>query len=281
MLRTIILFGLFVVAGCKLQVPASSQTIISGQQGVTRNLQQSPDSALRLIHVLVALCDNDSQGIVPVPKKIGNGNDPANNLYWGCGYGVKTFFTNSDDWQLLKTVKNPATDVLERCVWKHRRYNCILVADAYRGARIKNCTVNFLQNASGNFSDTVSVIVQQKPMLLLVGKAQLVSYVGHDGLMDFSIYDPPKQKDGAAKDVMILACASRLYFKDAIRTAGANPVLWTTNLMGPEAYTLKAAIDGWLLHESGEQIRQRAAEAYNKYTKCGMKGALNLFASGF
>lgn len=282
MLRAIILLGLFAVAGCKLQVETrNTQPGTRNLQHATCNFQQNPDSALRLIHVLVALCDNDSQGIVPVPKKIGNGNDPANNLYWGCGYGVKTFFTNSDDWQLLKTVKNPATDVLERCVWKHRRYNCILVADAYCGARIKNCTVNFLQNASGNFSDTVSVIVQQKPMLLLVGKAQLVSYVGHDGLMDFSIYDPPKQKDGAAKDVMILACASRLYFKDAIRTAGANPVLWTTNLMGPEAYTLKAAIDGWLLHESGEQIRQRAAEAYNKYTKCGMKGALNLFASGF
>ena len=52
----------------------------------------------KLIHVHVALCDNDSQGIVPVPKKIGNGNDPGNNLYWGCGYGVRTFFTNSSDW---------------------------------------------------------------------------------------------------------------------------------------------------------------------------------------
>jgi hypothetical protein len=46
----------------------------------------------KIIHVFVALCDNDSQGIVPVPKKIGNGNDPDNNLYWGCGYGVRTFF---------------------------------------------------------------------------------------------------------------------------------------------------------------------------------------------
>ena len=35
----------------------------------------------KIIHVFVALCDNDSQGIVPVPKKIGNGNDPDNNLY--------------------------------------------------------------------------------------------------------------------------------------------------------------------------------------------------------
>lgn len=30
----------------------------------------------RVLHVLVALCDNEHQGIVPVPAKIGNGDDP-------------------------------------------------------------------------------------------------------------------------------------------------------------------------------------------------------------
>ena len=36
-------------------------------------------SQTRIIHIYVALCDNESQGIVPVPKKIGNGNDPDNH----------------------------------------------------------------------------------------------------------------------------------------------------------------------------------------------------------
>ena len=51
--------------------------------------------------------------------------------------------------------------------------------------------------------------------------------------------------------------------------------------MCPEAYTLKAAIDGWLNNETGTQIHLRAAEAYHQYLKCGMKGAKNLFATGF
>ncbi|WP_176700834.1 hypothetical protein [Gilliamella sp. Fer4-1] len=37
----------------------------------------------KVIHVLVALCDNKYQKIVPVPKAIGNGQDPKSNLYWG------------------------------------------------------------------------------------------------------------------------------------------------------------------------------------------------------
>ena len=47
---------------------------------------------LRTVHVFVALADNEHQGIVPVPAKLGNGEDPEHNLYWGSAYGVKTFF---------------------------------------------------------------------------------------------------------------------------------------------------------------------------------------------
>lgn len=46
---------------------------------------------MKVVHVVVALCDNKYQGIVPVPAMIGNGQDPSNNLYWGAAYGVKTF----------------------------------------------------------------------------------------------------------------------------------------------------------------------------------------------
>jgi hypothetical protein len=51
--------------------------------------------------------------------------------------------------------------------------------------------------------------------------------------------------------------------------------------MAPEAYTLKAAIDGWLLNDSGEGIRRRAADAYNKYQHCGQRAALSLFSTEY
>ena len=54
----------------------------------------------RVVHVFVALADNQHQGIVPVPPALGNGSDPQHNLYWGAAYGVKTFFKASDEWQL-------------------------------------------------------------------------------------------------------------------------------------------------------------------------------------
>lgn len=237
--------------------------------------------AQKIIHVYVALCDNDSQGIVPVPKKIGNGNDPDNNLYWGCGYGVRSYFKASDDWQLVRKAKAPRINIMERCIFKHRRYNAYLIADAWRGAKIKDCTVSFFNSASGNGTDTVNITSGGKQQSLDLGNASLICYVGHDGLMDFDITEFPQKKGTDKKDVIILACGSKIYFKQGIKAVGANPLLWTTNLMCPEAYTLKAAIDGWLQDETGEQVRERAAQEYNKYQKCGIKGARGLFTTGF
>jgi hypothetical protein len=51
--------------------------------------------------------------------------------------------------------------------------------------------------------------------------------------------------------------------------------------MSPEAYVLSAAIDGWMKKESNEQIRLRAADAYNKYQHCGGNAARALFATGW
>ena len=65
----------------------------------------------KTIHVLVALCDNKYQGIVPVPKGIGNGQDADSNLYWGCGYGVRTYFKRSKEWKFVKSEK-PYSDII-------------------------------------------------------------------------------------------------------------------------------------------------------------------------
>src|ERR671918_2808728 len=77
----------------------------------------------RVIHVLVALCDNENQGIVPVPAHLGNGEDPERNLYWGAAYGVKTYFSRSKDWAKVAEFQEPKDDVLERIVFRHKTHD--------------------------------------------------------------------------------------------------------------------------------------------------------------
>lgn len=260
------------------------------QTGQTSPLQSPPPSPAseplrnpgKLIHVVVALCDNRFQGIVPVPPRIGNGDDPANNLYWGAAFGVKTFFRKAREWSLLADVKNPKPGVLERLVFKHRDKEIYLVADAYRGREIRMATWNFLQFAAGAGAEPIELKPGSAPLRLLAGGgADLVAYVGHDGLMDFTLPESPRPQDDRRRQAIILACISKSYFAGPLQPTGAEPLLWTTGLMAPEAYVLKAALDGWIAGENGEAVRRRAAESYHKYQRCGTNAALRLFASGW
>lgn len=236
----------------------------------------------RVVHVFVALADNEHQGIIPVPSKLGNGDDPDRNLYWGAAYGVKTFFARSADWRRFTCFQKPKPEVLERCVFKHRLHHVYLVADAYQGRQIRQAIGDFLGAAAGQNSEMVTVT--NSPPTLTVragGSAELVAYVGHEGLMDFSVAPQLPARDNTPHDTIILACLSKSYFAALLRSAGAQPLIWTTGLMAPEAYTLKGALDGWIQHEEASAIRDRAAQAYSRYQHCSLTAARRLLVSGW
>ncbi|MGH9496093.1 MAG: hypothetical protein ACRD3B_13930 [Candidatus Sulfotelmatobacter sp.] len=240
------------------------------------------DSALRTVHVFVALADNEHQGIVPVPAKLGNGEDAERNLYWGSAYGVKTFFARSSDWERITCGARPKAEVLERCIFKYRTANVYLIADAYRGLEIKQAILDFFDSAAGDGPAIVNVSAASGAQALAIyGGANLVVYIGHDGLMDFQLSRYPRKKNDDWRDAIVLACVSKQFFRDGLRASGAYPLIWTTGLMAPEAYTLKSALDGWIAREKNGQIRDRAAQAYDKYQKCGIRAAQRLLVSGW
>ncbi|MBX9783267.1 MAG: hypothetical protein K2X48_08245 [Chitinophagaceae bacterium] len=248
------------------------------KQNSTTPLKQAAikQNSSKVIHVFVALCDNINQGIVKVPAKIGNGQDPVNNLYWGAAYGVKSYFKKQSDWKLIKSWKQ-STIILERCLFKHKTENVYLIADAYDGASIQQATINFLKSCSGTFDD----VLNGTDTLYAGGNANLIAFIGHDGLMDFNLPQKFPQANTNKREAIILACISKRYFYNHLKPTGAVPLLRSNGLMSPEAYTLKAAIDGWIKKESSEQIRIRPAAAYHQYQKCGMNGARNLLVTGW
>jgi len=231
---------------------------------LTISLSISVFSESKVIHVFVALCDNDNQGIVPVPKKLGNGEDPDNNLYWGAMYGVKTHFKKSKNWKLVETKKDHTDKVLERVIFKHNTEDVYLIADAYKGVEIKQTILDFLSASAGKELRT-----------------DLAVYIGHNGLMDFkidksSVFKGDKRDSKNPKSI-VLACKSKQYFRSLLSSLKSEPLLLTTGFMAPEAYTLDAALYGYLSGKNKKAIQELAAQAYNKYQKCGIKGARRLF----
>lgn len=273
--KVLLLVSLFCAAGCTKAQTTGAITGAPAPKNAEIPKIQNPG---KVIHVLVALCDNENQGIVPVPKFLGNGEDPARNLYWGAAFGVKAFFSRSASWTKITEIKNPSANVLERIVFKHKAQNVYLIADAYRGSRMRETIDDFFAATAGAKRENIEA---QSKTLQVFATADLIAFVGHNGLMDFALENQPAKRDEAARDAVILACASRSYFSEPLRRTSAQPLLWTTNLMAPEAYILHDALEGWTRGESREQIRARAAQAYSKYQKISLKAAQNLLVTGW
>lgn len=274
-----VLLLLVLMGSCKGQ--PTEQTELSGAEATRLEAQPKstalPDTSWTTIHVFVALCDNKYQGIVPVPAAIGNGQDPDNNLYWGCGFGIRTYFKKSKDWQLIHTEKVDSV-ILERLVFRHRTKKFYLIADAYNGKYIRQCTKDFLSGSCGKQKEVVEV---DNRLVGIAGHARLLAYIGHDGLMDFKLKESYVNTDNSTRDLIILACYSKRYFAPKLKQAKVNPLVWTTGLMCPEAYTIHDAIASYIDGKDHETIRTRAALAYAKYQKCSEKAARGLLVTGW
>ncbi len=239
-----------------LLVSISSSHVVSGQE--------KSDTTSRTIHVFVALCDNATQGIIPVNKRIGNGDDLDNNLYWGCSDGLRSFFKSSKKWKLIKTESNPSDGILERLVFHHTKHsNVKLIADAYRGSEMKLCLADFFDAA----------VSKDEP-------AQLVAFVGHNGLMEHGrdLPTPARAEGSPGRDVISLSCVSHSWFSRRFASAKLRPVLLTEQYMYPGSFVLHDALEGWLVDETRTQIRERAGRAYAKNQKISVKAATGVFS---
>lgn len=235
------------------------------------------DTTFKTIHVFVALCDNKYQGIVPVPSKIGNGQDVKNNLYWSTAYGIKTYFKQSKEWQLIRS-QNIDSLILERVIFKHKTKNIYLIADAYNGKNIKECTIDFFKSCAYQYFDTLHL---QNKIIGINGYSILSVYIGHDGLMDFSLENTFTNTTNKQKDAIILACVSKKYYAPYLKSTKAQPIMWSTGLMSPEAYTLHDALSSYINKEPNSKIIEKAAMAYTKYQKCSLNASKKLLVTGW
>jgi hypothetical protein len=214
-------------------------------------------AAPKRVAVFVALCDNASQGIAPVPAKIGDGNQPEANLYWGCTDGFAGCFKASKVWKLLKTELPTDGKVFERRVYLHQTGSVEVTAEAWRGTEIKACLSAF-------------------EAALVSGKHDLCAFVGHNVLMDGAV-EPPAAKAAKPCDAIVLCCLSESYFNGRLTDLGVRPVLLTTQLMYPGSFLLRDTLPVWAGGGKSPEIRATAAAAYARNQKISNKAAAGVF----
>ena len=86
---------------------------------------------------------------------------------------------------------NPA--ILERCVFRHLS-GAWLVADAYQGEKIQQALSDYFAAIAGRSNETARVKTAEVDAVIKVaGDADLVAYIGHNGLMDFDLPEIPPE----------------------------------------------------------------------------------------
>lgn len=234
-----------------------------------------------VVHVFVPLCDNENQGIVQVNKQLGDGMNLKTNLYWGAGYGVKSYFKKYEGWKLLHSRLDSTGNVLERVIYYKKNATgteVFIVADAYRGDRMKECLHDYFRSLGGWKKDRDSV---QNKSISLYADADLLVFNGHDGLMDDSL-KTYYSKDSIIREAVSISCYSKVFFHSRFEKCGAYPLICTSGLLAPEAYVLGAVIDKWANQKSDLEIRYAAGDAYHsKHPSTTQKGARSLFNTGW
>jgi hypothetical protein len=233
-----------------------------------------------IIHVFVPLCDNDNQGIVKVGGKLGEGRNLKSNLYWGAGYGLKTWFSRSKDWKIMKNQFNIDSSILERAVYFRKYPNkakVYLIIDAYAGDKMKPCLEVYFKSLAGIIKDSINL---DTTIIPAYGKSDFLIFNAHNGLMDTEI-EVYRNYDNIQKDAAVISCASYSYFVYRFKTLKAYPLVCTTSLLPPEAYIISAIIDNWATMQSNEKIKKSAGEAMAKVHKLPVKSCIKTFCTGW
>lgn len=229
-----------------------------------------------VVEVHVPLCDNSI--IRCGNAKLGNGDNPATNLYWATTPGFGRWFARKGGGWTEVEVETKQTgdkDVLERrtyrrtiatpAAWRKRgapkRYMLEVVIRAWRGSAIDRALAAYAADLSGSGTS-----------------AQLVAFVGHNRLMDVDEFAwPAPGRD--VKGTIAIACATAPYMKTPVSAATRVPLLMTTDLLFANAAPLEASVLAFARGGSYSQIRRDAATAYAAVQKRPVQKVIGAFTN--
>jgi hypothetical protein len=230
--------------------------------------------------VYVALCDNDSQGIVPVRNRnICMGDVPERNLYWATSGGLKAH-AQTRRWKRVLYEKHPNELLAARAVWKKGippggalrargvpgPIDVYLVGLAYRGVKIRTAMVDYLKAVRRDHGEELALPNGKK--ITYQGKSHVLGFIGHDYFMDEpNIPGLLKETAGnghLAKGVFGLACMSDDFFRPAIERRNTHILVLNKQLAYPSAFTALGVLRAIAAGQNHKGIHREAARAFAK-----------------
>lgn len=233
-----------------------------------------------VVQVHVPLCDNN---IIRCGKGgLGDGKNPKRNLYWATSGGfVGWFGARRSKWtEVYGEVGEKGSDILEVRVWKRRfrtsrklegaaigkKFDVYVVAYAWRGSAIRDAMDAYTVDLYGG--DARVIELEDGTEVRAGGEAQVVSFVGHNGWMDYPDYDfakvaaRTKTKSKRRKGTIAVACITEDYLAGDVADEKRVPLLFTRWLLFAGAHSFEGAVTALAQGKNLAGIRRAAINNY-------------------
>jgi hypothetical protein len=233
-----------------------------------------------VVQVHVPLCDN--RIIACGNRKLGDGDNPKTNLYWGTSGGFEGWFgRRRSGWKEVYRSEGDGTDVLQVVVWRREvspgeslrkrgvkvRFPVYVVAYAWRGTSIDKAVTAYLDDLLGAQARVLPDGAGGQ--ISAGGAAHVVAYVGHNRWMDYEDYDWGDVREhagaaGAIKGNIAIACLTGAYLAEPLSSAEHVPLLMTSDFLFAGAHAFEGAVSAFVEGGSYYAIRDGAATNYAK-----------------
>ena len=245
--------------------------------------------------IYVALCDNDSQGIVPVKnRRICRGDDPEKNLYWATAGGLAATLKQAK-WQRVSIAYSGEGDLAVKAVWRksfvpggalrargvRAPFDVFVLGRGYRGDRIRKAMMDYLDavNRDGEIVEEAG-----GSRLEAGGASHVVGYIGHDYFYDVDDWAPllaARNGDSVLqKGTFALSCTGHVYIRPAIQRKNAHIFILNRTLGFPGAWTAEAVLAALAEGKSMKEIHHSGAQAFAAGQGIPLGTALGSFAYG-
>ena len=244
-----------------------------------------------VVTVHVALCDN--RALQCGSTRLGDGDQPRTNLYWGGAAGLKAWFDGRRGWKRVFRDPGDGQVVLERVAyrkhvryppprWRHfgvtRGFDVVLVGLGYRGRRIGVAARRFVRDVSQDRGSRLRLV--DGTVIRFGGASHVVGYAGHNHLMDERRFPWPAFQRKRPVGWFVLACMSAQYFAPRLTRAHTRTLLVTRVFMYPGAFTIEGIVRGILAARTQRGVFRQGARYYARYQKRSPRLIRRVFTHG-
>lgn len=231
------------------------------------------------VTVHVCLADKGDSG---VPKLMGDGSNPRQNLYWGARYGLETFFANDGDWKRVFEDNGDHKQIIRRTIfqkqaipttaWQDRGvtapFNVYILMNAWPSSEIAHAMQQPLRDA---LCEGVPTKISLAGGDLFFGSGSaMVGYVGRNYMLDH-YFDPvaPLASCRPSRQMGVFyACPrSAVVLHAPIVERGLYSVLFARTAIIPEGYLVDGLMNALMEGDLGDGFMTHAANQYARYQK--------------